>query len=60
MERTTKNSIIWGGVLVAEALVLKLVKKSDIWFYIALPIIAGFVLTEMIIPKPKKSKRNLK
>ncbi|MGE5630714.1 MAG: hypothetical protein ACM3TR_06390 [Caulobacteraceae bacterium] len=60
MDRTTKNSIVWGAVLLVEALILKLVKKSDVWFYIALPIIAGFVLTEMLIPKPKKTKRNLK
>lgn len=60
MNKTTKNSLIWGGVLVIEAIILKLAKKSEIWFYIALPIIAGFVLTELIIPRPKKTKRNLK
>ena len=60
MDKTTKNSLIWGGVLVIEAVILKLIKKSDVWFYISLPIIAGFVLTELVIPTPKKAKRNLK
>jgi len=64
MDKTTKNSLIWGGVLLVEALILKLAKKSDLWFYIALPIIAGFLLTEFVvgiaIPMPKKTKRNLK
>lgn len=60
MDKTTKNSLIWGGVLIIEAVILKLVKKSEVWLYIALPIIAGFMLTELIIPRPKKTKRNLK
>lgn len=60
MDKTTKNSLIWGGILLIEAVILKLIKKSDIWFYILLPIIAGFVLTEFVIPMPKKTKRNLK
>lgn len=60
MDKTKTNSLIWGIVLLIEALILKLAKKSEIWFYIALPIIAGFVLTEIIIPRPKKTKRNLK
>lgn len=60
MNRTAKNSLICGGVLLVEAIILKLIKKSEIWIYIAFPIIAGFVLAEMIIPKPQKSKRNLK
>jgi hypothetical protein len=63
MDKTTKNSIVWGGVLIIEAMILKLVKKSDIWFYIALPIIVGFILTEFVISMPvmpKKTKRNLK
>jgi hypothetical protein len=60
MDKTTKNSLIWGGVLLIEAIILKLVKKSDLLFYILLPIIAGFVLTELVIPMPKKTKRNLK
>lgn len=60
MDRTTKNSIIWGVVLIIEAMILKLVKRSDIWFYIALPIIAGFLLTELVVPMPKKTRRNLK
>jgi len=60
MDKTTKNSLIWGGVIIIEALILKLAKKSEIWFYITLPIIAGFLLTEIVIPRPKKTKRNLK
>jgi hypothetical protein len=60
MDKTTKNSLVWGGVLLIEAIILKLIKKSDVWFYIALPIIAGFVITELVIPMPKKTKRNLK
>lgn len=60
MDKTTKNSLVWGGVLLIEAIILKLNKKSGLWFYIALPIIAGFILTELIIPMPKKTKRNLK
>lgn len=60
MDKTTQNSIIWGGVLLVEAIILRLAKKSDIWFYIALPIIAGFVLTELFVPMPRKTKRNLK
>ena len=60
MDKTTKNSLIWGGVLLIEAVILKLAKKSDLWFYISLPIIAGFILAEFFIPTPKKVKRNLK
>jgi hypothetical protein len=60
MDKAAKNSIIWGIVLVIEAVILKLVKRSDIWFYIALPIIAGFLLTELVVPMPKKTRRNLK
>lgn len=60
MDKTTKNSLVWGGVLLAEAFILKLVKKSDLWFYISLPIIAAFVITEFIIPMPQKPRRNLK
>ncbi|KUO68680.1 MAG: hypothetical protein APF77_14850 [Clostridia bacterium BRH_c25] len=60
MDKTAKNSLIWGGVLLVEAIILKLAKKSDVWFYIALPIIAGFVLTELLIPMPAKTKRNLR
>lgn len=60
MDKTTKDSLVWGGVLIAEALILKLAKKSEIWFYIMLPIIIGFLLTELIIPMPKEKKRNLK
>lgn len=60
MDKTTKNSLVWGGVLLIEAVILKLLKKSNLWFYISLPIIAGFVLTELVIPMPKKTKRNLK
>lgn len=60
MDKTTKNSLIWGGVLLIEAAILRLAKKSDLWFYIALPIIAGFLITELVIPMPKKTKRNLK
>lgn len=60
MDKTTKNSLVWGCVLLIEAIILKLIKKSDVWFYITLPIIAGFVITELVIPMPKKTKRNLK
>ncbi|HYE84339.1 MAG TPA: hypothetical protein VEG39_19510 [Clostridia bacterium] len=60
MDKTTRNSLIWGGVLIIEAMILKLVKKSDLWFYVALPIIAAFLLTELVLPMPKKSRRNLK
>jgi len=60
MDKTTKNSFIWGGVLLIEAIILKLNKKSELWFYITLPIIAGFILTELLIPMPQKTKRNLK
>ncbi|MHB1392919.1 MAG: hypothetical protein ACYCYE_07565 [Clostridia bacterium] len=60
MDKTTKNSLVWGGVLLIEAIILKLIKKSDAWFYITLPIIAGFVITEFVIPMPKKTSRNLK
>lgn len=59
MDKTTKNSLIWGGVLLIEAVILKLIRKSDVWFYISLPIIAGFALTELLIPMPHKAKRNL-
>lgn len=59
MDKTAKNSLIWGGVLIAEALILKLAKKSEIWFYIMLPIIIGFFVTELILPMPKEQKRNL-
>lgn len=60
MDKTTKNSLIWGGVLIAEAFILRLAKKSELWFYVTLPIIAGFLLTEFFIPKQRKSSRNLK
>lgn len=60
MDKTTKNSLVWGGVLIVEALILKLVKKSELWFYIMLPIIIGFLLTELILTIPKEKKRNLK
>jgi hypothetical protein len=60
MDKTTRNSLVWGGVLLIEAVILKLVKRSELWFYITLPIIAGFLITEFIIPMPKKTKRNLK
>lgn len=60
MDKTTRNSLIWGGVLLSEAFILKLAKKSDIWFYIMLPIIIGFLLTELILPVPREKKRNLK
>lgn len=60
MNRTAKNSLICGGVLIIEAIILKLIKKSEIWLYIAFPIIAGFVLAEIIVSKPQKTKRNLK
>ncbi len=60
MDKTTRNSLVWGGVLLIEAIILKLIKKSDVWFYITLPIIAGFVLTELVFPMPQKTKRNLK
>lgn len=60
MDKTTKNSLVWGGVLLIEAIILKLNKKSGLCFYITLPIIAGFILTELIIPMPKKTRRNLK
>ena len=60
MDKTTRNSLVWGGVLIVEAMILKLAKKSEIWFYIMLPIIAGFLLTELILPIPREKKRNLK
>ena len=60
MDKTTKKSLIWGGVILVEAFILKLVKKSDLWFYISLPIIAGFLITEFLIVMPQKPKRNLK
>ena len=60
MDKTTRNSLIWGGVLLIEALILKLKKKSDLLFCISLPLIAGFILTEFIFAPPKKTIRNLK
>lgn len=60
MDKTTENSLVWGGVLIIEAMILRLAKKSEIWFYIMLPIIVGFLLTELILPMPKEKKRNLK
>ena len=60
MDKTTKKSLIWGGVILVEAFILKLVKKSDLWFYISLPIIAGFLITEFLIDIHQKPKRNLK
>lgn len=60
MDKTTRNSMVWGGVLLSEIFILKLAKKSEIWFYVLLPIIIGFVLTELILPMPKEKKRNLK
>ncbi|HPL98545.1 MAG TPA: hypothetical protein PLS45_01435 [Bacillota bacterium] len=60
MDKTTKKSLIWGGVILVEAFILRLVKKSDLWFYISLPIIAGFLITEFLIEMPQKPKRNLK
>lgn len=60
MDKTRKNTLVWGGVLLIEAVILKLAKRSEIWFYITLPIIAGFILTEFIFPIPKKTRRNLK
>jgi len=60
MDKTARNSLVWGGVLLSEIFILKLAKKSEIWFYILLPIIIGFVLTELILPMPKEKKRNLK
>ena len=59
MDKAKKNSLIWGGVLLIEAIILRLAKRSEIWFYITLPIIAGFILTEFIIPMPEKNRRNL-
>ncbi|MGE5677024.1 MAG: hypothetical protein ACM3ZR_03100 [Pseudomonadota bacterium] len=60
MDKTARNSLIWGGVLIVEAMILRLAKKSEIWFYIMLPIIIGFLLTELILPMPREKKRNLK
>ncbi|HWQ29546.1 MAG TPA: hypothetical protein VN549_01040 [Negativicutes bacterium] len=60
MDKTTRNSLVWGGVLIVEAMILRLAKKSEIWFYILLPIIIGFLLTELILPMPREKKRNLK
>lgn len=60
MDKTTRNSMVWGGVLLSEIFILKLARKSEIWFYVLLPIIIGFVLTELILPMPKEKKRNLK
>lgn len=60
MDKTAKNSILWGGILLLEAVILRLKKKSDLLFYISLPIIAGFILTEFVFAPPKKTKRNLK
>lgn len=60
MDKTTRNSLIWGSVLLSEVFILKLAKKSEIWFYVLLPIIIGFLLAEIILPMPKEKKRNLK
>lgn len=60
MDKTTRNSLVWGGVLIVEAMILRLAKKSEIWFYIMLPIIIGFLLTELIFPIPREKRRNLK
>lgn len=60
MDKTTRNSMVWGGVLLSEIFILKLAKKSEIWFYVLLPIVIGFLLTELILPMPKEKKRNLK
>ncbi len=59
MDKSKKNSLIWGGVLLIEAVILRLAKRSELWFYIMLPIIAGFILTEFIIHIPVNEKRNL-
>lgn len=60
MDKTTKKSLVWGVILIIEAFILKLVKKSDLLFYICLPIIAGFLITEFLIEMPQQPKRNLK
>ncbi|MDD3705755.1 MAG: hypothetical protein PHC45_06825 [Clostridiaceae bacterium] len=60
MDKTTKKSLVWGVILIIEAFILKLVKKSDLLFYISLPIIAGFLITEFLIDMPQQPKRNLK
>ena len=60
MDKRTKNSIIWAAVLLVEALILKFAKRMNLWIYVILPIVAGFILTEFEMPKAeKKSKRNL-
>lgn len=59
MDRVKKNSLIWAGVLLVEVIVLKLAKKSDLWFYILLPIIAGFIITEFLVSMSKTTGRNL-
>lgn len=60
MDRTQRNSLILGIVLLVEAVILKLAKKTNLWFFIALPIILAFVLIEFVLDKPKEKKRNLK
>ena len=69
MSSIHRNSIIWGIVLLIEALILKFAKSMRLWIYIALPIIAGFAAMELLkssrtskylSPKVTIKKRNLR
>ncbi len=60
MDNMTRNSLIWAGVLIIEAIILKFAKSLRLWIYIALPIVAGFAIMELLNPKQKKNTRNLK
>lgn len=60
MDLMKRNSIIWIVVLLIEALILKLAKSMKLWIYIALPIVAGFAVTQFWKPQPPVKKRNLK
>lgn len=60
MDKRKRNSIIWLAVLVIEAIILKFSKKPGIWFFIALPIIIAFALTEFVLDQPRPQKRKLK
>lgn len=55
MNSISRNSIIWAIVLLVEATILKLAKSMRLWIYIALPIIAGFTVMELL-NQPSKLK----
>lgn len=60
MDQTKKNSLIWICVIVIEAIILQLAKSMKLWIYVILPILGGFICSQLIIPKKKQSRRNLR